>query len=220
MARTSGSALVNEVRGKVGNVVFVKTRSGQGVRRRPQYRMSLSPAQFAATARLRQAAALWLDLSVEEGAAWEQYAETITRSNNVSGTQYSPCAYNAFSMLTTKFLQLNPEEDPPRLPPVGDFIFASPTLEVEGQVEGVLFTALWPCNPGEAMELYIQKLPTQHRKPGNQYVSAAVAPFHPGELEYFLPLEPGYYALAARPVCLATGEMGLFGKLATVTVGP
>ena len=216
MARARTGVVFDSVRGRLDQMVVVQTRSGLGVRRRPVFAKALTPAQREGNERLRQAAALWQDLTLEEVAAWRDYAGTLVRRNPVNGQTYAPAAYNAFTMLTTKFLQVQPEADPPRNPPKGGFLFESPNVQAKPVPGGVLWTALGPTGTDELAELMVQRLPNPKRLPGNQYVAAAFVPFVEEPLQFFLPLGPAGYSLACRFVRPSTGEqtgLGIFGTI-------
>ncbi|MCW5936809.1 MAG: hypothetical protein KIT11_05835 [Fimbriimonadaceae bacterium] len=216
MARARPGVLFDSVRGRLDQVVVVQTRTGLGVRRRPVFRKVLTPAQQAGRDRLRVAAALWHELEPAEVDAWRDYAAQVRRRQSTTLVEYSPIAYNAFTMLTTKWLQLNGGGDPPRTPPMDDFIFEQPKLTVEAVEGGVRFTADSPTGPGEVAELMLQPLANVNRRPGNQYVAAAFTPFPPGQPTYDLPLPPGAYAFASRYARVATGEqagLGVVGKV-------
>ncbi len=83
----------------------------------------------------------------------------------------------------------------------------------------MVFTADRPNGLGSVTELLVQRLANARRSPTDRYTSAAFARFVPGGLTAFLPLEPGVYALATRPVLATTGQMRGLSPLGVLEVG-
>lgn len=132
MARGAYSSVLSQARGRVGEQVYVRTRSGLAIKARPRYRQFPNPATAGARERMIRAKDAWLGLDVEQVRAWRAFARSIHRVNPVDGTEYSPIAYNAFIMLATRFLQANPDGEIPLLPPEGEFAGEEMVLTLDG----------------------------------------------------------------------------------------
>ncbi|HZH98804.1 MAG TPA: hypothetical protein VEX38_07515 [Fimbriimonadaceae bacterium] len=133
MARAALSSTLSQARGRVGDEVLVKTRSGWAIRPRPKYKQGARPENAAARARLRQAVDAWYSLDLPQVEAWRAYARTVRKTDSLTGEQYSPIAYNVFVGLTTRFLQATPDGEIPLWPPTNDF----PGEGIEIRVSGV-----------------------------------------------------------------------------------
>lgn len=140
MARGAYSSVLSQARGRVGEQVYVKTRSGLAIKARPRYRQFPNPATAGARERMIRAKDAWLGLDVDQVKAWRAFARSIRRVNPVDGTEYSPIAYNAFIMLATRYLQANPTGEIPLMPPTDEFAGEDVVLEVN-KVDGLRRTA-------------------------------------------------------------------------------
>lgn len=219
MAKASVSAMLDQMAGRTEGHILVRGRTGLIVRKPPQFKKVLTPSQHETTVRLRAAASLWMELTYAEVQKWRDYSSSVTKVNSINGQEYHPTAYNAFTMLTTKFLQINPALDPPRTPPTRNTNFTTPLLSITPIEDGLRIISASALPENEYVEILTQKLPSPHRQPGNQYVTTAFISFLAPPLEFDLPLEPGWYALAYRSVCSTTGEQTPTGVLGVFTVG-
>lgn len=206
MARTRYSAILADLRGRVGNEVFTRTRAGATTRRRPRYRYPVTPNVEAGNERFRAATAVWRELTLPEIEAWRAYASRQFRTDPVTETRYAMSARTAFTGLATKFLQINPEGSVPRLPPVSDFAGDELTLSVTPIAGGLHFTASEANTPGTETELLIQPLPNIRCAPKAFYRSAGFVEFTAGSLGQDVPLPVGGYAVAFRFVRVESGQ--------------
>lgn len=124
-------------------------------------------------------------------------------------------AYNAFSGLAAKRLQMFPDEPVPRLPPTSAFLGDGIEVSVAplpGRGEGVggpavTFSASGPNSEGVVTELILQRLAGKARKPtAKGYRTQGFVAFAAGALTAEVPCEPGAYAGAIRFVRAATGQ--------------
>lgn len=211
--------MLDRISGRMSDGVAVKTRYGTVIRQKPVYRPTPSARQLATTQRLRQATAVWNELNITQAAAWDRYASRLTRRSQISGTTYSPSGFNAFIMLATKFLQANPDESIPTSPPTTIFNPDNLLISVSATSEGVLFTAEQLSDEGVVVELMLQRLVNQRRKPGEKYQGMDFVVFSSGEMSHLVDAEPGWYACATRQVEAATGRMQNWVPLGVVSVG-
>ncbi|MBS1715098.1 MAG: hypothetical protein JST30_12260 [Armatimonadetes bacterium] len=206
MAKARLSALLEDASGKLGRDYIARGRSGLVVRKKACYTFPSSPAFAAAGGRLKQANAVWNTLSMEQAAAWADYAATIVRSGRVSGRSYSPTGKNAFVGLAVKVLQVDPMAEVPTSPPVGGYV-GDDVVVVTRAEGGLVFEASGPNRPGSVTELLVQRLVNERRRPDGDYKSMGFVAFSPGHLAHTLPVEPGVYACGYRFVEAATGRM-------------
>jgi len=209
MAKATLSAIFQQAKGVLGNEVVTLSRSGIVIRSKPKYRQGARPETAGARARLIQTKDAWYSLSLEQIEAWRDYASTITKHAELTGKTYSPIAYNVFTALTTRFLQVNPTGTIPLWPPKVDFVSDGVTLEIEPLEEGgVRFIASGPNQPDSTTELMVQKLPSFRRTPTQFYKSAAFHRFTEDDLIADMPLEPGAYAFCYRFIHAPSGQTG------------
>jgi hypothetical protein len=206
MARAALSSTVSQTRGKIGNDIIIKTRTGWSIRQRPRYKQGARPETAGARARMRQAVEAWYSLDLPQIEAWRAYARTVRKTSSLTGEQYSPIAFNVFIGLTTRFLQATPDGEIPLWPPSTVFAGESVTFEVEPVPGGVRFTASGPNTPGVTTELMVQKLPNIRRSPTKFYKSAAFYTFTNAPLEVDMALETGLYCFAYRFVHVLDGQ--------------
>ena len=206
MARGAYSSVLSQARGRVGEQVYVKTRSGLAIKSRPRYRQFPNPATAGARERMIQAKDAWLGLDVEQVRAWRAFAKQIHRVNPVDGTEYSPIAYNAFIMLATRFLQANPMGEIPVWPPEEEFAGDEVVLKVnKASPTAVQFLASGPNSPDVVTEILVQKLPNIRRSPTKFYKATAIRQFLTGQLNFNLELPAGVYVFAYRFIQATTG---------------
>ncbi len=241
MAKAAPGALVSEVSGKFSGLVVVNGKGGLVIRRPPQYRRVLSPSQRAATSRLRRASAVWSGLSPAQAAAWDQYGRTLPRTDPLTGRSYLTAGFNAFSALATKVLQVDGGAVVPIVPPATDYSGDAVTFSLVGGQGGwdptpgpggllvptvasseagaIVVQASGPNEPGSVTELMLERLPNGRRKATGRMAAAAFHRFVAGGLTFSLPVEPGWYVVAARFVRAATGQQTAPLLLGRVQVG-
>ena len=218
MGRIRASMAFDDLRGSAGGVTVTRGRTGLVTQSAPKYRRPISPAQAASMARMETAGLAWNELPERCVEEWRRYAKGIVRHGDVSGAAYHPLAFNLFSGLYCKTLQIDPEAAPPMWPPQGPFLRDRIGIEVQGSAEGLLYVASGPNRPGVLTELLYQKLPSRHRVPKPKYKSAGFRAFTEAERTFVLPLEPGYYACAYAFVEASTGLASTVWPIGTVHV--
>ena len=200
-----------QVRGRVGDLVFVPTSDGRLiVRRAPTYRPDPTPAQREGERRMKLAAAAWQRLTLEEGEAWGRFAAAEGRR-----------AYSVFFGLSAKRLQMRPDEPLPRLPPTGGFLGDGIVVDCRFSIDDsrLIFQASGPNAAGVVTELLVQRLAGLHRKPlVKAYTSRGFVHFAGGALAVPLEAPPGAYACAIRFVREATGQETAIVPLGKVVV--
>lgn len=216
MARAATGMAFERVVGRVGDLVVVQLKSGPAVRRRPSYRRSSSPAQKAVAERMRQVSAAWNSMTPEQAGEWHRYARTIELHDRITGNTYSPAGYNAFTGLSTRFLQANPSGEVPLVPPSASFVGDLPAVTVAAEAGQITFTAARANAPGVVTELMLQRLASPRRQPSTRYTSAAFAAYTPEHLTETVTVEPSAYACAVRFVLAATGQAGAVFPLGVV----
>ena len=210
------------IRGRVGGLEFYPGPDGGTiVRAVPTVRAARTPGQLAGERRIRLVGAAWRDLSLPETEAWVRWADGDGRR-----------AYNLFSALGVKRLQMRPDEPVPRLPPTAEFLgdgvvitvsgpLPQPPLQKEPFGEGAFltFSASGPNSQGVVTELLTQPLARASRKPrAKEYTSRGFVSFTGGSLAVEVPCGVGAWACAFRFVRGDTGQETAFVPLGTVTV--
>jgi hypothetical protein len=188
--------------GKVGEAVFVRTPYGTVVRETPRRNDPRTPGQLAARRRIAQAGEAWLRLTPEQVAAWRAYAVASGPGASRGGAQ----AQLLFNRLAIKLLQASPEAAIPSLPPATPFPGDGVRFAVSGRPGGIELRSDRANAPGVATEVLAQRLASPHRRTyPERFRSVSFHMFASGEA---LPIElaPGFWAVASRFVCLATGE--------------
>ncbi len=216
MARAATGMAFERVVGRVGDLVVVQLKSGPAVRRRPSYRRGSSPAQKAVAGRMRQVSAAWNSMTPAQAAEWHRYAGTIELHDRITGKVYSPAGYNAFTGLSTRFLQVNPTGDVPLAPPTASFTGDSVVVTATAEAGQITFAASGANAPGVVTELMLQRLASPRRLPSGRYTSAAFAAYTPEHLTETVTVEPSAYACAVRFVLAATGQAGAVFPLGVV----
>jgi hypothetical protein len=120
-----------DIRGTMGkSVVVTRSRAGLVTRRKPTFKLQPTPAMQVAIERMNAASAIWNELSHAEALLWGEFARGVKLVEKVSMRSYSPQPRNAFMGLTTKFMQVNPGAEVPRVPPATPFQGDSVLLQV------------------------------------------------------------------------------------------
>ena len=233
MARASAGPLIEGVAGKFSGLVVQNSKSGLVIRRQARFKKYQNSAQSAVTARLRAAAAVWNGLDFQQAGVWEDYAQTVTLHNHLTGHPYHPSGYNAFLALATKVLQLDPLATVPTSPPTGEFIGDAVTLSLGTGSASMLgdkgpackalngsleIVASAPNTSGTTTELLLEKLPNERRKASGRLVSAGFHQFAAGHLQCSRDLEAGWYVAGYRFVETATGRQTLAQVIGRVQV--
>jgi len=218
MAKIAFSPLVNEVRGKMGTVVFTNAKNGPTARVHGSVRNPKSLAQRAVRSYLSKAAKTFKTMTATQAAAWNAYGATITRHNPVTGDTFTLSGISAFVELTTKLLQLNPTATIPMSPPSSEFAGDTITLTATAGTGQVTFTASGANAAGVTTEVLLQKLASLNRKPNpDGYVHAGWKAFG-SSLDLVVSVPAGYYAAGYRFVKTATGQATSLVTLPVQTV--
>jgi hypothetical protein len=218
MGKLKLSAAFQSASGALGEMIVSEVRGAPIARRRPRYKRPTAPSQAAAAQRFAQACEAWNALTPNQAQQWRDYAESVWRSNAMTGTRYRGNAMTEFVALATTFLQATPNGSIPLSPPSDSYIADRVTINVSAIEEGARWTASAANEPDTVTELMVQKLPSPRRKPTKQYTAAAFVQFTAGALSHDLPLDPGTYSLAYRFIRLSTGQptLRLIAGLITV----
>lgn len=202
------SMAFEDLRGKDGNVVIRGSRTSLVLTPLKTPNNPDSASQRAVRTYFRTAAKTYAALSSSQVTAWKDFANTITRTDPVSGQSYHPLAINVFIELTTKFLQLTPTGSIPLTPPTSSFIGDSITLSVTNPSTGILrFTASAGNTVGVTTEILLQKLANGNRTPSSgQYRHSAFKFFTSLSLTQDVTVPAGYYASGYRFIKNATGQ--------------
>ena len=213
------SMAFQDLRGKDGNVVIRKGRSGLVLTPRTSPSNPESGAQLFVRGNLTKAAKTFKGMTSTQAEAWDNYGESITRHNPVSGGTYTSTGINAFVELTTKFLQASPSGTIPMTPPTTAFTGDTITVTATGESGAVEFTASAANASGVKTELLLQPLSSANRKPDpNGYKSAYFVAFASGGMSLQIDAGPGYWAAAYRFVKTATGQATDLIQLPVMTV--
>lgn len=207
MAKAKLGALLQDLSGKVGNAVFVKSKEGPVVRVRTSPTNPKTTAQVAARARLSTVSKIFKGFNATQEAAWDNYASTLTHKDSITSKRFTPTAITAFTALGTKFLQVNPTGTVPTTPPTSSYSGDIITLTALASTGKITFTASAANALPNKTELLLQPLKSRNRNPQKgAYRSQAFVAFTAGSLSADVVVPPGYYAAAYRFVNLMTGQ--------------
>jgi hypothetical protein len=214
------SMAFQDLRGKDGTVVIREGRSSLVVTPHVMPTNPRSMCQLNIRSNFRKSGKTFESMSVSQVQLWKDYAQTIVRTDPISGKTYHPTAINAFMQLAVKFLQLNPTGTIPLTPPTSDFLGDSITVTSSNPSAGLIrFTASAGNTLGVTTELLLQRLASPHRKPTVKgYRHAAWKVFTGPSLTHDIEVTPGWYAAAYRFVKNSTGQMTLLVPLPVVEV--
>jgi hypothetical protein len=207
MAKAELGVLLQDLRGKAGNVVFQKSRDGLVVKPRVKGTNPRTPAQLAVRSYLTRAAQAYQALTPTQALAWRNYASTQVKRNPVSGKTYNPTAMNAFTELASKFLQISPTGTIPLTPPANPFYGDTITVTATAATGKVTFTASAANASNVKTEFLLQPLKNANRKPNAKgYRTKGFFAYIAGTLTYDVIVPSGYYAAAYRFVNSQTGQ--------------
>lgn len=223
MGKTRLSMAFEELSGSFAGTTLARTRSGLAARSKPTYKYPKNAAVGAGNARMRLANAAWNEMSVEQAERWNAHAETITKTEPLSGTRYHPIGKNVLVVYASKLLQIDPDAAIPFEPPAGPFAPPRVRLSVSGSSTGATFVASAALPQAVLVELMIQPLLNGKRSPTKFYKSAAFVSFPKGDLTVTIPLPAGWYACAYQLVEASAGRTKghrPLGKIEVVSTGP
>ena len=212
MARAALSVLLEGLRGKAGNVTFVKSREGTLVKPRVSPTNPQTKNQMAVRTALTQAAQAWTTLSADQVQAWNAYAALRPHLDNATNKITKSTGFNIFVKLTSKFFAVADtasgatfQTDPPTSTFVGDAITVSATSVAPGVIK---FQASGENSEDVTTELLLQRLPNANRKPSKQgYRVETYATFEGTPPVVTVDASAGYYVAAYRFVNTVTGQM-------------
>lgn len=217
MAKAELGVLLQDLRGKAGNVVFQKSKEGLIVRPRVRGTNPNTPAQVAVRTSLTRASQAFEALTLTQNLAWKSYASTIIRHSGAKS--YSPTAINAFTELAAKFLQVNPSGTIPLTPPATQFNGDTITITASASAGKVTFTASAANATNVKTEFLLQPLKNINRKPSAKgYRSKGFFAFVVGTLTHDVTVPAGFYAAGYRFVNTLTGQATEPVYLTTQTV--
>ncbi len=222
MARANLSVLLEGLRGKAGNVVFVKSREGTLVKPRVSPTNPNTKSQASIRSALTQAAQAWTTLTAAQVKAWNDYADSKPHFDNATNKTTTSTGFNTFVKLTAKWFAVTGEEtgfavNPPLTTFVGDDITV--TANEESSPGNITFVASGENAEDITTELLIQRLPTTTRQPDkNGYRIAAYETFEGVSPEVEIPVSAGYYVAAYRFVNTVTGQMSELQYLPMMTI--
>ena len=207
MAKASPSVLTGGLRGKAGNVVFVR-QPGGGMSVRPRIAPAnpKTPSQQAWRACVGAAGRAFSNLTSEQYLAWHAYAQDQVALGNLNSAQPSA----AFTTLAAKFIQLNGEfSSPPLLPPAaafqGDVVRVSVTFEGDSTL---VFEADRANQDDVVTELLACRLRSRHERPRpRDYRILGQVSFASGSLTAPADVAPGMYSPAVRFASRETGQV-------------
>ena len=213
------SALVEDARGKDGNLVVRKGRTGLIATPRVTPKNPRSIGQTKARGNLDRSSKAFANMTTAQAAQWNLFGASIVRHDPVSGKSYTSTGIAAWNELTTKFYQITPTGTAPLTPPTSAFSGDSLSVGFTGGSAQVTFAASAGNATGVRTEILLQQLKGRNRKPSaGGYVSRAFFPFAAGSLTFNLSVGAGYWAAAYRFVNVATGQATGLVALGTVVV--
>jgi len=200
MSKANLSVLMEDLRGKAGNVVFKKTKDGTIVTPRVTPSNPKTAAQVLVRGALTTSSRQWKNFATAQVTAWEAYADS-------NAPDYDS-GINAFMKLGIKAILANGGSGTaPTTPPTTAFTGDTIKVNVTAGVGKLTFTANTANATGVATELLIQPLKSKNRKPSSgAYKSGAYVSFVTGTLSRDVIVPVGFYAAGYRFVNLATGQ--------------
>ena len=221
MARANLSVLLEGLRGKAGNVVFVKSREGTLVKPRVSPTNPNTKSQADIRSALTNAAQAWTTLTAAQVKAWNDYADSKPHFDNATNKTTRPTGFNTFVKLTAKWFAVTGEESGFAVnPPLTTFMGDDITITANEETAGVItFEASGENAEDITTELLIQRLPTSTRQPDkNGYRIAAYETFEGVSPSVAIPVSAGYYVAAYRFVNTVTGQMSALEYLPMMTI--
>jgi len=209
MATVKASPLVTDLRGKLGQAVFVQQPGGviqlreQVVPHNPR-----SAAQLVWRDAIRRAGRAYQELTMEEHAAWKEYAKVVSL-NPVRPV-------NIFVQLSARFLLINSEGDIPRMPPSAPFKGDAIVVQASEKPGGILFSSNSANANDTTTELLVHRLSAPHNRTYlEKYRSKGFTQFGKPAL---VELSSGWYACGVRFARPSTGQIGPIIEIERVQV--
>lgn len=154
MALITSGAMIGQISGKLGPVVFSHNRGGPYVRAHVVPVTSTTSFALNAKARLSAASQLWQTLTTEQKLAWQTWANNNPITNRI-GAKVTLSGHGAFVGLTSSLAQAGVAAvlDPPVIPPPVGLLTLAATFDIGLGTFDVSFTAT-PLGANEG--LYVQ----------------------------------------------------------------
>lgn len=215
MATVKADPMLKDLRGKLGNVVFIPQPGGViQLRERKAARNPRSQPQLVWRDAMRQAGRTYQELSFDEHAAWKAYAESVSERE---GKKLK--TVNVYIKLSARFLLISPGKSIPKMPPAGaPLTNDSLKFTVKAKKGGAVFTASKKTSRDTVAELLVHKIASPHNRTYlEKYRSKGFSTFDkPCSIE----LLPGWYACGIRYARRTTGEFGEIQEVARIKVEP
>jgi len=228
MAKVKLAAFAQAISGRMGGVVYKKTRYGTEMAEFEAPSNPRTASQTAVRAAFTKATQQWRTLTTTQAASWREYASTRYVEEEITTVRYRTTGFNAFVKLSAKYFAVNPAAtsapaDPPEAPFNGDTI----TLTVDAETPGALtFTSSGANAANVTTAILMQKLPNGNADPiDGGYKIAKYHTFTAGSPSTTVPVTPGYYAVGYQFVNTATGQQaspvysGVIGPVSLTLVG-
>lgn len=208
MATVKASPWMGEMRGKLGDVVFVPQPGGVvQMRVRSIPKNPRSSAQTAWRSAMRQAGRAYQELNSKEHEAWVAY-----------GKEHAPDlrVVNLFIQLSARFLLISPEGTIPMMPPGKPFFGDNIIVMASESASGVTFSADKPTQADMVTELLVQKVSSPHNRTYKEKFRSKG--FSDLRRSVTTDLAPGWYACAIRYARPSTGQSGEIIEISRVRV--
>ncbi|MBL8059612.1 MAG: hypothetical protein JNK63_02720 [Chthonomonas sp.] len=212
MATVRPNPLLTDLRGRLGNVVFVPQPNGIiQLREHVPARNPRSVAQMAWRDAMRLAGRAYQDLTQDEHAQWKAYVESLpTEQERALRT------VNVFIKLSARFLLINPEGKIPRLPPKKEFLGDNLQISICETRSGVIFESCSSNSEDTMTELLVHKIASaNNRTYDEKFRSKGFTSFQDSE---FVELPAGWFVCACRYVRPSTGQFGAITEVGRVRV--
>ncbi len=207
MAKLKLAPFTRAMSGKLGNVVFSKTKEGTIMRERITPKNPSTPAQVAVRSAFSKATKQWANLSATQLQAWELWAKSYSNKEETTEKTYSSDAFNAFVKLAAKWYAVNASGTAPTTPPTAQFDGDTPKITATVGTGLVTFNANAANSAGVTTALLLAKLGGKNRKANpSQYREKKYFVFATGALTTTVPVPAGWYAAGYSFINLATGQ--------------
>lgn len=206
MAKAELGILLQDLRGKAGNVVFQGSRDGLVVRPRVKGTNPDTPAQQTVRDNFSTAGSFWRSFTPTQIQAWRNYAANITKHNSVTGKAYHPTPFAAFVGLASKFLQVNPGGTVPTEPPANHFDGDDLTWTVTPAAGKITFTPSAANSTNCTTEFLLQPLANANRKPSKKAYKSYGFHHFASTTAWDVNVGSGTYSVAIRYVDSTTGQ--------------
>ena len=209
--------------GRIGGVVYVRSRQGTLLRSMPASRTG-GPTEKEYMGQLQTSwvGDAWGRLDPEAMGRWRRYAELQTAARPPERRTVTN-GWNEYLALGKKLMQIDGIRDLPERPPegrfLGDLVFFGVEPYAEGKETGVRFLASRPNEAGVLTECLLQRLANGGRLPtARGYRSQGFLQIEE-DLRMEAPAFPGWWACATRFVEASTGRVTALVPCGIVFVG-